>query len=53
MPAGQALMRGGAQCHVLDQEIACLDKQIAEHAVHDEQAQRWMEVRGVGPLTAS
>lgn len=52
-PARQALMRGWAQCQVLDQEIACLDKQIAEHAVHDEQAQRCMEVCGVGPLTAS
>ncbi|WP_028215578.1 IS110 family transposase [Paraburkholderia mimosarum] len=51
--ARQALIRGWTQCQVLDQEIAWLDKQIAEHAVHDEQAQRCMKVCGVGPLTAS
>lgn len=38
-PARQALMRGWAQCQALDQEIAWLDKQIAEHGL-DPQAQR-------------
>jgi transposase len=52
-PARQALMRGWAQCQALDQEIAWLDKQIAEHAGLDPQAQRCMDVCGVGPLTAS
>jgi transposase len=51
--ARQALIRGWTQCQALDQEITWLDKQIAEHAVHDEQAQRCMKVCGVGPLTAS
>ncbi|SEI22112.1 Transposase IS116/IS110/IS902 family protein [Paraburkholderia hospita] len=46
-------MRGWMQCQVLDQEIAWLEKQITEHAVHDRQAQHCMEVCGVGPLTAS
>ncbi|MEM5299827.1 transposase [Burkholderia sp. JPY481] len=52
-PTRQALMRGWAQCQALDQEIAWLDKQIAEPAGHDPQAQRCMDVCGVGPLTAS
>lgn len=52
-PAREALMRGWAQCQALDQEIAWLDKQIAEHASHDPQARRCMDVCGVGPLTAS
>jgi transposase len=41
------------QCQALDQEIAWLDKQIADHVSHDPQAQRCMDVCGVGPLTAS
>ncbi|KWO82402.1 transposase [Burkholderia ubonensis] len=52
-PARQALMRGWAQLQTLDEEIAWFDRQIAEHANHDPQAQRCMDVCGVGRLTAS
>src|SRR5258708_23863233 len=52
-PARQALMRGWAQWQALDEEIAWFDRQIAEHANHDSQAQRCMDVCGVGRLTAS
>ncbi|MEM5332150.1 IS110 family transposase [Paraburkholderia sp. JHI2823] len=52
-PARQALMRGWAQWQALDEEIAWLDRQIAEHARHDPQAQRCMDVCGVGRMTAS
>jgi transposase len=52
-PARQALMRGWAQWQALDEEIAWFDRQIAEHASHDPQAQRCMDVCGVGRLTAS
>lgn len=52
-PARQALMRGWAQWQALDEEIAWLERQIAEHASLDPQAQRCMEVCGVGRLTAS
>ena len=52
-PARQALMRGWSQWHALDDEIAWLDRQIAEHARHDPQARRCMDVCGVGRLTAS
>ncbi|MGH7461054.1 MAG: IS110 family transposase [Longimicrobiales bacterium] len=51
--ARQALMRGWAQWQTLDDEIAWFDRQIAEHASHDSQAQRCMDVCGVGRLTAS
>jgi len=50
---------GGAQHsqdqhgQALDDEIAWFDRQIAEHASHDPQAQRCMDVCGVGRLTAS
>jgi transposase len=46
-------MRGWAQCQALDDEIAWLDRQIGDHANHDSQAQRCMELCGVGLLTAS
>ncbi|REE18494.1 transposase [Paraburkholderia sp. BL23I1N1] len=52
-PARQALMRGWAQWQSLDDEIAWFDRQIAEHASHDPQARRCMDVCGVGRLTAS
>jgi transposase len=52
-PARQALMRGWEQMQALDDEIAWFDRQIAEHASHDPQAQRCMDVCGVGRLTAS
>jgi len=52
-PARQALMHGWAQWQALDEEIAWFDRQIAEHANHDSQAQRCMDVCGVGRLTAS
>jgi transposase len=52
-PARQALMHGWAQWQALDEEIAWFDRQIAEHASHDPQAQRCMDVCGVGRLTAS
>jgi len=46
-------MRGWAQWQALDDEIAWFDRQIAEHASHDRQAQRFMDVCDVGRLTAS
>jgi transposase len=52
-PARRALMRGWAQWQALDDEIAWFDRQIAEHASYDPQAQRCVDVCGVGRLTAS
>ncbi|MGF6439586.1 IS110 family transposase [Paraburkholderia youngii] len=51
--ARQALMRGWAQWQTLDDEISWLDRQIGDHAKHDSQAQRCMELCGVGTVTAS
>lgn len=52
-PARLALLRGCEQWQVLDEQIAWFDRQIAEHANRDPQAQRCMDVCGVGRLTAS
>ncbi|MBC8752393.1 transposase [Paraburkholderia sp. WC7.3g] len=52
-PARLALLRGWEQWQVLDEQIAWFDRQIAEHANRDPQAQRCMDVCGVGRLTAS
>ncbi|MEM5331983.1 IS110 family transposase [Paraburkholderia sp. JHI2823] len=52
-PARQALMHGWTQWQALDEEITWLDRQIGDHAKHDPQAQRCMDVCGVGRLTAS
>lgn len=52
-PARLALLRGWEQWQVLDEQIAWFDRQIAEDANRDPQAQRWMNVCGVGRLTAS
>ena len=43
----------GRQWQALDDEITWFDKQIAEHAADDPQAQCCMDVCGVGRLTAS
>ena len=48
-PARLALLRGGEQWQVLDEQIAWFDRQIAEHANRDPQAQRCMDVCGGGP----
>ena len=52
-PARQALMRGWAQWQVLDEQITWLDRQIGDHANRDPQAQRCMQLCGVGQLTSS
>jgi hypothetical protein len=44
-PARHALMRGWAQWQALDDEIAWLERQIAEHASQDAQAQRRLSGR--------
>ncbi|MEM5314390.1 hypothetical protein [Paraburkholderia sp. JHI869] len=52
-PARQALMHGWVQCQALDEQIAWLERQIAEHAGHDPQALPCMAACGVAKLTAS
>jgi len=37
----------------LDDRIVCLDERIAQSVKHDPVAQRLLELRGIGPLTAS
>ena len=46
-------MRGWTQWQALDEEITWLDRQIGDHANHDPQAQRCMQLCGVGQLTSS
>ncbi len=46
-------MHGWAQWQAPDEQIGWLDRQITEHASHDQQAQRCMAMCGVGRITAS
>ena len=39
--------------HRLDEQIACLDREIAQRAKEDETARRLMTIPGVGPVTAT
>jgi transposase len=47
------LRQARAQFAVLDQQIDDCDRQIHEHAMHSEAAQRLQAVAGIGPITSS
>lgn len=51
-PARQALKHGWAQWQALDEETAGLDSHFAEHASHDPQGQRCMDVCGAEAMLA-
>jgi transposase len=47
------LRQARAQFAALDQQIEDCDRQIGEHAQHNEAAQRLQAVAGIGPITSS